>query len=636
MSSGGVFKIIANDGKADSLIMATDVLNKRIKAIMCERHNSGLADTTPTLADIEKTHILFVNAHYKPFAAIAFEYAKVRPSGQSSWGAQVQFSIPSYGEFFNDMVANVECGSVSCIPGTIPAFPAAITNTDVVTTADAQISTSSNAATHTYTTYTQKYVNSAGETLSVGSAATNFVRYCEYPGEMMFREVKFEVNGNPLDSYYHEATMFYRKLWVTHDKEIGWARMMGQEVPVEGYSTLASVAGKSNFTAPIAGLLDRNGARALGAPMSANVTTRKLVHVVHGPQTPQAVQPELHLWIPLLFWFNKDVRLAIPSVSIPFGQRYITVTLENQANIVYPAPGDVYLRVITERHIDADVDPLTTGTKNAKLVTAVETQISQEPVLLANSTINPAQSINVMLYVNNLFVTPEVHDIYIKRIGFSLIRVHRMQKTAINTAVSSTLLSQLKWPTEMIYLGLIPDHNNRNENPNKYRDWHNLTRITDEVLNQSAYSISGTKIDDTAIWGAGSGTKYSSCQSTTEQVIVPIQTPTVKNIAVDVQANQIQEAFDGEFFRDYTTWYYGQQLLRTPRDPGAYMINFAIYPGAYQPSGHLNISRAREFYVNITAADFVGQSEPCTLIIIAIAINFLLISDGSCVLRFSS
>ena len=48
------------------MIMATELLNQRIKDIMCMRAQQGLPDPTPTLVDIERTHILFVNAHFKP------------------------------------------------------------------------------------------------------------------------------------------------------------------------------------------------------------------------------------------------------------------------------------------------------------------------------------------------------------------------------------------------------------------------------------------------------------------------------------------------------------------------------------------------------------------------------------------
>src|SRR5271166_4390472 len=105
MSAGAVFKLIANDGKADRMIMATKLLNQRIKDVMCARKRAGKADITPTLVDLERTHILYVNAHFKPFAAIGYEYNKVRPqSGNPILGGGVTFSIPQFGDFFHDMV----------------------------------------------------------------------------------------------------------------------------------------------------------------------------------------------------------------------------------------------------------------------------------------------------------------------------------------------------------------------------------------------------------------------------------------------------------------------------------------------------------------------------------------------------
>jgi hypothetical protein len=81
------------------MIMATELLNQRIKDIMCMRAKQGFPDPTPTLVDIERTHILFVNAHFKPFAAIGYEYNKTRANtGVAQFGpASVQFSIPQFG-----------------------------------------------------------------------------------------------------------------------------------------------------------------------------------------------------------------------------------------------------------------------------------------------------------------------------------------------------------------------------------------------------------------------------------------------------------------------------------------------------------------------------------------------------------
>jgi hypothetical protein len=57
------------------------------------------------------------------------------------------------------------------------------------------------------------------------------------------------------------------------------------------------------------------------------------------------------------------------------------------------------------------------------------------------------------------------------------------------------------------------------------------------------------------------------------------------------------------------------------------MLNFCLYPGTYQPSGHLNVSRARELYLEYVSS-YVSQASPADLLVLGRAINFLLISDG--------
>jgi len=163
------------------------------------RASQGFPDPTPTLVDLERTHILFVNAHFKPFAAIGYEYNKVQANtGNAQWGGTVQFSIPQFGDFFTDMVVNAQLSSVSATVGKVPAFPAFVGPDDQSSSATLQTSALQNPVSGVYTVYTQQYVNSAGVVQAVGAAASNFVRYAEYPGERLFKNVKFDVNGNPL------------------------------------------------------------------------------------------------------------------------------------------------------------------------------------------------------------------------------------------------------------------------------------------------------------------------------------------------------------------------------------------------------------------------------------------------------
>jgi hypothetical protein len=54
-----------------------------------------------------------------------------------------------------------------------------------------------------------------------------------------------------------------------------------------------------------------------------------------------------------------------------------------------------------------------------------------------------------------------------------------------------------------------------------------------------------------------------------------------------------------------------------------------------QPSGHLNVSRAREFFINVTTS-VVDSSNTANIHAEAQCINFLLVADGSAILRYTT
>jgi Large eukaryotic DNA virus major capsid protein len=635
MSAGGVFKLIANDGKADRMIMATELLNQRIKDIMCMRARQGFSDPTPTLVDIERTHILYVNSHFKPFAAIGYEYNKVNPnSGTPSFSGDVQFSIPQFGDFFSDMVINAVLAPVACTAGTVPAFPADIGTSSAATVGNSRVSYTNDTVNGVCMRYTYTYCDANDNALAVGSAATNFIRYCEYPGERLFAKVKFEVNGNPLDDYDVTAMVFKQKYGLLPNKIVGWKRLVGQEVPVEAYSDLSSIAGVAGVNSAASNLLAVTGAPALASINNAADTSRKLISVVNGAQTAKVLQPALDMWIPLIFWFNTDSRLSIPSVSIPYGQRFITVTIQSQANMVFPAPGNLFLKLEVQRQVSAGTDK---GLPTALAVTDVQTWTTYVPTLATGSVVNTTQTIqSLSLYINNIFVNPEIHDIYIKRIGFSLIRVHRYQTNAENVSTDNFLLSNLKWPIEYMYVALQPQYNVSSANPNQYRDWDRFTSLTDQDRYQLAKGRSEVMIDDTVAFNAVSA-KHKTTTSATACGIIsyPTSAQTIDTIQLQAHGINIFQQTDSQFFRDYMPYIFGGINVTTPDDPGAYFLNFCLYPGTYQPSGHINISRAREFYIQYTSS-YCSTTNPCNLIILAKAINFLLISDGSAVLRYST
>lgn len=516
MSTGGIFQLITNDGKQDKLLMATEYLSARLADI--KKSRKGMEDENPTLADIEKTHVLFMNAHFKPFAAMAYEYNKVSLSN-ATLGSQLQFSIPQFGDFFNDMVLHMVLSTPT----------ASITVTGAETDGDVAL-----------------------------------FRWCDYPGERICSRVSFDVNGNPLDDYYSDTYNMHRQFRVSSDKMAGWNRNMGQEVEQTGYFQYAQTA----------------------AP-AAPGTTRGTVGILNGYQTYKAEHPDLELFVPLLFWFNTDPSLSIPSVAIPYGQRYIKVDLATKEQL---------LRVIA--------NPAAPGAVSAPVVTT------------------PAIT-TCELYINNIFVQPDIHDIFIKRIGFSLVRVHRRQITNVNKASDQILLQQLKWPIETIYCGLRPTAN--------------ITPNADVATVGSQVSVIDPAMEDWHRFGLVSTTTYAAgtTNGVTTEYTLKSESNHVSTISVEAHGIQLYNNIPAQFFNSYIPYAYGGWNICTPTDPGLFMITFNLYPGSYQPSGHINVSRAREFYFKY-ASTYITSALTADLVVNAAAINFLLISDGSAIMRYTT
>jgi len=638
-----------------------------------------------------------VNAHFKPFAALGYEYNKVQnTSGSPRFGNNVTFSIPQFGDFFHDMVVHTVLGEASTQAGTVPnvnALPllasvgstAAVRSAFITGTAglppsitglvavDASPIAATRAAalaagesTYELKIVTRSYVDCAGTVLAAGSLNYNYVKYCNLPGLRLFERVKFDVNGNPLDEYDTLTYLYHDKFTVQPNKRVGWNRLVGQEVPITAVSELVSI---DNVECMCSAGVDTLGAR-VGAP-EGNDTARQQTQVLNGPQTPKLVQPALEMWIPLLFWFNMDPRLSIASVSIPYGQRMIDIQIANRDKVLFLCPGNLFLQTKLECYTleptgdaapssyaddvlghEADSDPIS----NYSVV------VHREPVLVSDSLLSDVNSkdVNLTLYINNIFVNPEIHDIYIKRIGFSLIRVHRIQRETVQNPQEDKLLSNLKWPVETMYVAARPTYNTKSQNPNQPRDWALFTRLHNQhvyekccdtlISEQIAPLVDGTTVTPALLVENSQaallvdGYVLDNVTSLNKDFTYPVSEPTIDRVRVAAHGIPIYNDFPAAFFSDYSPYIWGGRNLATPDDQGALMVNFCLYPNTYQPSGHLNISRAREFFFQYTSS-YIGRSDSnngpddfpsavgetirdAELLILAIAINFLLISDG--------
>ena len=728
-------------------------------------------DCWPTLVDIERTHVLFMNAHYKPFVAIGYEYNKVKvQNGVPQFNTQVVFSIPQFGDFFYDIVCRVafsgwgtHCDMTpaqgsgvtgqATPAGTEPnpsnytswthnAFPYGVPTID----GDSSVTddkTNGQAKFYRLVRYDGGLLVNGG--VGVNSVLTgmaeligcancqprqfnNLVRWVEYPANRFFKKVWFNVNNNPLDEYNDVCNIMYQKFCVPPNKEVGYNRMTGQEVPHDGWSGSKDIkvlhsdqgAGQStNWLDPnvaanpnprnysqhppalpetqLGSAWAENGVswlenaadytrfdnptdyfqppNALGfLPLGDPLIARYLYKIVDGPQTPKEWQPPLEIMHRLNFWFNEDVRLAVPSVAIPYGQRFIHMELAPVEDIAVQEPG------LFVEAVDTSIGliPLsnagdTTHTAGAYAYGPTNSSAKANAVARSVSTFYPYLYhlandnlciTNMELYINNIFVNPEIHDIYIRRIGFTLIRVHRYGAISVNEeGQSEKLISQLKWPIEYIFVGMRPKWNVSRSNRWMWRDWHRLSKVdtgifTNEGDSVDAFSAYGSKeaaemtptasannLTPYAVGGGVYNTGTSIGNSAThayrlvKHEVQPTEftyeQATITSLNVTAHGITLYDFFHTSFYNTYIPFQYGGYNISTPVDPGALMITFCLFPKTYQPSGHLNVSRAREFYIGWHSC-YISANHPADLVFCASAINFLLISDGSAVLRYST
>ena len=489
MSSGGVFTLITNDGKLDTILTGDKILKQRLFNVESDNRRNRMPDPTPTLLDIERTHIVFVNAHFKPHAAMATEYQKVKVgAGTATLNSTITFGLPQFGEFINDMVLHLRLSAP-------------------VLTQDAAV---------------------------VVGTDEDYFRYHDYPGERLLKKIAFEVNGNPLDQYDRMSMVMHRKFCLGVNKRVGYDRMMGQEVPLKGY---------------------------VNQLPAATQTYREQRFICNGLQTPTETKADgLEIFAPLMFWF-RDPRIALPSVAIPQGQRYIHVDL---------APATDFLSIVQRG--------------------ANTNSVLSDPVVKFAE-----------LYVNNIFVTKEVHDIYIKRVGFNLIRVHREQKAVVSESEKEIQLTNMKWPIETLFVGM-----RMQANTNVADRWDKFTYITDTPFNAHM-----------------------------DAVTAQTHSKMIDKISITAHGIALYNEFPIELFNMYIPYHKGAYNLNTPEDPGVIAITFNLYPGSYQPSGYINASRARELFIHYWSS-VIDTNNAAELTILGIAINFLLVADGTAILRYST
>ena len=178
MSTSTSLILRGKTGQIDTMLIGLSEIKARLAA-------TGTAFTLHNIAHIYKVP---VQSSYHKFIDIASEYSKHQSrSGTVTWGGEAVFDLPSVGQFWSDMILNIEIDAMGSKTATAPRFD---------------------------------------------SAQTQY-KYCDYPGVRLLAKTSLTLDGNPIDSYDPDTVMIYRNTELPQEKEAAFDIAVGQEQPIK-------------------------------------------------------------------------------------------------------------------------------------------------------------------------------------------------------------------------------------------------------------------------------------------------------------------------------------------------------------------------------------------------------------------
>ncbi len=203
-------------------------------------------NTNATYDDVRNSHAFFINTTFKPLVSVAYGYSVANTTPLPLFGSMTSIKIPIAGDFIIDQAIHIRLSAFEAIH------------------------------------------------------AENKVRWFDFIGHRMIKEVRLVSDGTILDSYGTDEMEMYYRFHLSQNQKMGWMRCVGQETPTEGIF--------------------------LQDPVNQEVRERKMIY--DGLQTPKHRHEAHDLYIPLLFWYNTNPAFALSNWNITYGKFTIEIDFE--------------------------------------------------------------------------------------------------------------------------------------------------------------------------------------------------------------------------------------------------------------------------------------------------------------------
>lgn len=146
----------------------------------------------------------------------------------------------------------------------------------------------------------------------ISDNVSNF-RWIENIGEAIIDNYYITIGGNLIDKQYGEYLHLQNNLNFTADKRDSFNRMSGNVLQLNNPEQYALSI--NNLSTP---------------PLRYRIGSSYPTYVAYDPNNPSTYKPSIptrKIYVPLTFWFNKELGNALPLVSLQYSEVEITITL---------------------------------------------------------------------------------------------------------------------------------------------------------------------------------------------------------------------------------------------------------------------------------------------------------------------
>lgn len=663
-------------GRQSQILTAVPYLQAHISKHIQQRKAQGLTPF-PSLTIIHTTHFLPLSTAFKPCVICAFEYVKTTENLNP--GNRTEIELKQNCDYVNDMYLEVDTPEVTCELVDLPDIVVKPKDVNVYT-ANGNVSLNfgtgafnlpSQEGTNTVVqegynyqadplnpgnfepltqiTWNNKTYNLAiadGVTYLSGSISytyvdqhgnfiagpngqasspdvngfgtgngarvrrANYVKAAEYLGLKYFTTNTFKVDDNNISEYKSMALINFRERRLGPFCVRAFDELIGQEVVYD------EIAENHTATGETASGFASGGTQ----PGYSRVYTQR----ARGLQTPKPTQPSTRLYIPCIHWFNLERKTSLPVVCMPDGKLVISVETSPINHLFFPAAGIYIQEMVYAYSVAGGVD----GT-----VADPHIVVSRRiPYILPGSGVVENQNSNrtVSLVTCNILLDELIHMMVISRIGFNLITLIREENISISSPDGGDFkINQLKWPTEYLHINDQPAANYDHTKPESAENWWRCGFQTKYDASDYVHFLRR---------GVNAGGTASTYWKESIQVGCRYERNVV-NVIESFGVNIYDTYFYAhenrrEFYTHYLPHTYSNGYIAGDKQHNSMFVTFANIPGPYQPSGFVNLSKTKEMFFRLVTRGDISVASKVRLNIQSWCRNFLLIADGSCIVRF--